>query len=146
MTQIVIQTKLNGVAVNGLADDPEITIVRLDTDAVVVNAAAMTDQGVGGLYRFLFTPLRGIEYSFSIDADPNVNDQVDDRNYFGAFENEQNDTWRDRGLDPGTPKTVDDNGVADDADIDEDIAAGTGEPAIHKDVLTAGNVTTITST
>lgn len=146
MTQIVIQTKLNGVAVNGLTDDPEITIIRLDTDAVVVNAAAMTDQGAGGLYRFLFTPARGLEYSFSVDADPNVTGQVDDRNYFGAFDNEQADTWRDRGLDPANPKTVDDNGVADDADIDEDVAAGTGEPAIHKDVLTVGNVTTISST
>ena len=102
MTDIVIQTKSGGVAVNGLTDDPEITILRLDTDAVVVNAAAMSDQGVGGLYKFFFTPLAGIQYSFSIDADPNATDQVDDRNYFGAIDNERTDLWRDRGLDPST--------------------------------------------
>lgn len=146
MTQIVIQTKLNGVAVNGLTDDPEITILRLDTDAAVVSGAAMTDQGAGGLYRFSFTPVRGLEYSFSVDADPNVTGQVDDRNYFGAIDNERNDMWRDRGLDPAQAKTVDDNGVADDADIDEDVAASGSSPAIHKDVLTVGNVTTITGT
>lgn len=146
MTDIVIQTKSSGVAVNGLTDPPEITILRLDTDAVVVNAAAMSDQAVGGLYKFAFTPLRGVQYSFSVDADPNVTGQVDDRNYFGGFDNEQNDSWRDRGLDPAQAKTVDDNGVADDEDIDEDVAAGVNDPAIHKDVITVGNVTTITST
>ena len=146
MSDIVIQTKSGGVAVNGLTDPPEITILRLDTDAVVVNAAAMSDQGAGGLYKFAFTPTAGLQYSFSIDADPNATDQVDDRNYFGAIDNEQNDVWRDRGLDPSNPKTVDDNGIADDADIDEDVAAGTNDPLIHKDTLTVGNVTTITRT
>ncbi len=146
MTDIVIQTKSGGVAVNGLTDDPEITILRLDTDAVVVNAAAMTDQAVGGLYKFAFTPVAGLQYSFFIDADPNATDQVDDRNYFGALDNEQNDQWRDRGLDPANPKTVDDNGVPDDEDIDEDVPAGTNDPLIHKDTVTVGNVTTITRT
>lgn len=146
MTDIVIQTKLMGVAVNGLTDPPEITIVRMDTDAVVVNAAAMTDQAVGGLYRFQFTPVAGLNYSFSVDADPNVTGQVDDRNYFGGFDNELNDTWRDRGLDPAVPKTIDDNNVPGDADIDEDVAAGTQSPLIHKDVITAGDVTTVTRT
>lgn len=146
MTQVVIQTKLNGVAVNGLTDPPEITILRLDTDAAVVSGAAMTDQGAGGLYRFTFAPVAGLEYSFSVDADPNVTGQVDDRNYFGAIDNEQNDIWRDRGLDPGSAKTVDDNGVPDDADIDEDVAADADSPLIHKDVLTVGDVTTITRT
>ena len=146
MTDIVIQTKLNGVAVNGLADPPEITVLRLDTDAVVVNAAAMSDQGAGGLYKFDFTlAVAGIKYSFSVDADPNVTGQVDDRYYFGAFDSEINDMWRDHGLDPANAKTVDDNNVPGDADIDEDVAAGSG-PVIHKDVITAGDVTTITRT
>jgi hypothetical protein len=144
MTDIVIQTKSGGVAVNGLTDPPEITILRLDTDVAVVTGAAMSDQAAGGLYKFAFLPIAGVHYSFSVDADPNVIDQVDDRSYFGAFNNESNDVWRDRGLDPGTAKTVDDNGIADDADIDEDVAADADSPAIHKDVLTAGNVTTVT--
>ena len=146
MTQIVLQVKNGGVAVNGLVDDPEITIIRLDTDAVVVNAAAMTDQGAGGLYRFSFTPVAGLEYSFAIDADPNATDQVDERNAFGAIDNEQNDIWRDRGLDPAQAKTVDDNNVPGNADIDEDVLASGSSPLIHKDVLTAGDVTTITRT
>jgi hypothetical protein len=146
MTDIVIQTKLNGAVVNGLAADPDITIVRLDTDAVVVNAVDMSDQGVGGLYKFDFTgAVAGLRYSGFVDADPLNTGQVDDRYYILAFDTEQNDIWRDRGLDPANAKTVDDNGVADDADIDEDVAAGDGA-TIHKDVLTAGNVTTITRT
>ena len=71
--------------------------------------------------------------------------QVDDRYYFGAFDSEINDMWRDHGLDPANAKTVDDNNVPGDADIDEDVAAGSG-PVIHKDVITAGDVTTITRT
>lgn len=146
MTDIVAQMKSSGVAVNGLTDPPEITILRLDTDAVVVNAAAMSDQGAGGLYKFDFTlAVAGVRYSFSIDADPNVTGQVDDRNYFGAFDTEQNDIWRDHGLDPANAKTVDDNNVPGDADIDEDVAAGDGA-LIHKDVITVGDVTTITRT
>jgi len=139
MTDIVIQTKSGGVAVNGLTDPPEITILRLDTDAVIVNAAAMADQGTGGLYKYLgFTPIAGIPYSFSVDADPNVIDQVDDRNYFGAFDNEQNDIWNDRGLNPGVVKTITE--VTLGADYDEAVAAPT---AIAKDVTKVGAVTTI---
>lgn len=139
MTDIVIQTKLSGVAVNGLTDPPEITILRLDTDAVIVNAAAMTDQGTGGLYKFLnFVPVAGINYSFSVDADPNVTGQVDDRNYFGGFDNEQNDIWNDRGLNPSVVKTITENTVGE--DYDEAVAAPT---AIAKDVTKVGAVTTI---
>ena len=42
--------------VNGLADTPEIEIIRGDTGAVVVASTAMVDLGVGGWHRFLFTP------------------------------------------------------------------------------------------
>ena len=138
MTDIVIQTKSGGVAVNGLADPPEITILRLDTDAVIVNAAAMSDQAAGGLYKFVFTPVAGLEYSFSVDADPNVTGQVDDRNYFGAIDNEQNDIWNDRGLNPSIVKTITE--VTLGTDYDEAVAAPT---AIAKDVTKVGAVTTI---
>jgi hypothetical protein len=143
MTDIVAQMTLAGVPVNGLADDPEITILRLDTDVAVVTSAAMVDQGGNGLYKFAFTAgVAGVAYSFAIDADPSVTGQVGIRTLGGAFNNEVRDIWRDRGLDPAAAKTVDDNGVADDADIDEDVAAGSG-PAIHKDVLTVGTATTV---
>lgn len=138
MTDIVIQTKSGGVAVNGLADPPEITILRLDTDAVIVNAAAMSDQAAGGLYKFAFTPVAGLQYSFSVDADPNTTDQVDDRNYFGAVDNERNDIWNDRGLNPSVVKTITEVTLGE--DYDEAVAAPT---AIAKDVTKVGAVTTI---
>ena len=146
MTDIAVRTTLNGAPVNGLTDDPEITIERVDTGAAVVTNAAMTDQGANGLYTFTFTPVAGLRYSFLIDADPNATSQVDERYSDGAFDQELNDMWRDRGLDPAVPKTVDDNGIPDDVDIDEDVAAGSQSPLIHKDVLTVGDVTTVTRT
>ena len=143
MTDIAVTVTSAGAPANGLTDDPEITITRLDTDVDVVSGAAMTDTGSNGKYKFAFTPVAGIQYSFLIDADPSATGQVDVRYFDGSFDNEQNDMWNDRGLNPSVPKTVDDNGVADDADIDEDVAAPT---SIHKDVLTVGNVTTISRT
>ena len=145
MTDIAFTATLAGAPVNGLTDDPEIRIRRLDTGALVVTDDAMTDVGADGLHTYSFAPVAGLRYSFLIDADPNGSGQTDVRYFDGAFTNEINDLWRDNGLDPSDPKTVDDNGVADDADIDEDVAAGSG-PAIHKDVITAGTVTTITRT
>lgn len=144
MSDICVRVTSSGAPANGLTDDPEITIERADTGAAVVSGAAMTDQGANGLYTFAFTPTRGLNYCFIIDADPNDTGQTDRRYYDGAFNNEGNDVWRDRGLDPASPKTVDDNGVADDADIDEDVAASGNDPLIHKDTVTVGNVTTIT--
>lgn len=141
MTDIALTTTLAGVPVNGLADPPEITITRLDTDADVIAGVAMTDTGANGKYKFAFVPVAGLMYSFLIDADPIAAGQVDVRFHDGAFDNEQSDVWHDRGLNPAIPKTIDDNGVPDDADIDEDVAAAT---SIHKDVLTVGDVTTVT--
>ena len=146
MSDVAVRVTASGLPVNGLTDDPEITINRVDTGAAVVSGSAMTDQGSGGLYTFNFTPVAGLRYSFIIDADPNVTGQVDERYFDGAFDNEVNDMWRDQSLDPTNPKTVDDNAIPDDVDIDEDVAAGGGDPAIHKDVLTVGSVTTITRT
>ena len=148
MATIRATITVSGTPTNGLTDDPEITIRRLDTGAAVVTGSPMTDEGADGLYTFDFTPVAGLLYSFLIDADPNANGNVPsfERYYDGAFDNEVNDMWRDRALDPSFAKTIDDNGVADDADIDEDVAAGGNSPAIHKDVLTVGNVTTATRT
>lgn len=143
MTDITLTATLNAAPVNGLTDDPEISIIRLDTDTVVVTDDAMTDTGALGKYRYSFTPVAGVRYAALIDADPQATGQTDVRYHEASFDNELNDVWRDQGLDPANAKTVDDNGVADDADIDEDVAGGT---TIHKDVITAGNVTTITRT
>lgn len=143
MTDIVVQTTLGGVAVNGLVDDPEITILRVDTDAVVVNADTMSDQAACGLYKYAFTPIQGIEYSFCIDADPNATGQVDTRTYGGAFNNELNDIWRDRGLDPVNPKTITENTVGEDYD---EAVGGAGEVPIAKDTTKIGSVTTIDRT
>ena len=143
MTDIAVHVTNNGAPVNALADPPEITIQRVDTGAEVVADSAMTDRTTRGLYTFSFTNVAGLRYSFLIDADPNATGQVDKRFFSGAFDNELNDVWRDQGLDPSNAKTVDDNNVPDDADIDEDVAGGT---TIHKDVLTVGSVTTITRT
>ena len=147
MTDIVVRTTLNGAPVNGLTDDPEITIQRVDTGAAVVTDDAMTDTGVEGAYTYSFQGVAGLRYSFIVDADPSATGQVDERYYDGAFDNELNDVWRDQGLDPANAKTVDDNNVPGNADIDEDVAAVGGDsPTIHKDVITAGDVTTITRT
>lgn len=144
MTDIVIQTKLNGVAVNGLAADPDITIVRLDNDAVVVTADDMSDQGVGGLYRYSFTAgVVGIKYSFSVDADPGATGQVDDRYYFGAFDNEIRDLWNDHGLNPINSKTITE--VTEGEDYDEAVTDA-GGPNIAKDVTKVGAVTTLDRT
>ena len=144
MTTIVVQTTLNGVEVNGLADDPEITIHRLDTDAAVVTDVAMSDVGGCGLYKFTFTPIRGVRYGFCIDADPLATGQVDTRTFGGIFDHELTDIWRDRGLDPTVPKTITENTVGE--DYDEAVAAGADSPAIAKDTTKVGAVTTIDRT
>ena len=85
MTDITLTTTLNDVPVNGLVDDPEITITRLDTDVEVISDTAMTDVGARGLWKYNFTPLTGVNYSFLIDADPNDTGQVDVRHFDGVF-------------------------------------------------------------
>lgn len=141
MTTIAINTTLAGVPVNALTTAPSITIRRMDTGVVVSGPTAMTDAGADGLYTTTFTGVAGLEYSFLIDADPLVAGQVDVRYFNGTFDLQLTDLWRDSGLDPSNSKTVNDNGIADNSDIDEDVAGGV---TIHKDVLTVGNVTTIT--
>lgn len=131
--------------VNGLADDPEITVRRGDTGAVVAGPSNMTDLGGGGFYRFVFTPsIAGLDYAADIDADPNVTGQVPDGNryYASAFDDELDEVWRDRGLDPGNDKSVTENTAETDY---TELEAGAGA-TIQKDLVKVGAVTTITRT
>ena len=141
MTDIVIQVTLNGEATNALADTPEMTIIRLDTDAIVVNADGMNDVGNGGLYSYQFTGgIAGVRYGFSADADPNETGQTDVRFYGGAFDNEVRDIWNDRGLNPSQSKTITE--VTEGEDYDEAVTDPDG-PNIAKDTTKVGAVTTI---
>jgi hypothetical protein len=138
---------INGTSgpVNGLADDPEITIRRGDTFAIVAGPANMSDVGAGGFYRFLFTPtVPGLDYLADIDADPNVTGQVPNGNryYAVSFDDQQDELYRDRGLDPVNVKTTTENTAK--TDYTEAVAGG-GAP-ITKQSVKAGNVTTTTRT
>lgn len=141
MTDIVIQTKLNGVIVNGLTDPPEITIFRVSDNNLEVNAAAMSDVTDGGLYKFSFTSHSpGEKFMFSVDADPSATGQTDDRFYSGVFDNEVRDIWNDRGLNPAQSKTITE--VTEGEDYDEAVTDAEG-PNIAKDTTKVGAVTTI---
>lgn len=131
--------------VNGLADDPEITIYRGDTGAVVQAATAMQDLGAGGFYRFVFTPsIAGLDYAADIDADPLATGQVPagNRYYAAAFDDQQDELWRDFGLDPANNKTVTENTPKTDY---TELEAGDGA-TIQKDLVKVGAVTTVTRT
>ena len=141
MTDITITTTLANVPVNGLTDEPEINIRRIDTGALVVTAGEMIDRGGDGLYTFNFVPVAGLNYSFLIDADPQVTGQVDIRFFDGTFDNESTDLWNDHGLNPSIPKTVTE--IAARLNYDEDVASPT---SIHKDVTKTGTKTTIQRT
>lgn len=138
MVDIVVRVMNGNVPAPGLADDPEITIRRTDTGAVVLASGAMTDRG-DGLYTRAFVPVRGLAYGFVIDADPNVTGQVPSstRHYDGAFDSELDDIWNDRGLNPSVDKTITENIPG--AKYTE--AAG----AVTKSITKVGVVTTIDS-
>ncbi len=137
MTTLNVTVVLSGAPVNGLVDDPEITI-KINGGATVVTGAAMTDEGSLGAYSYSFTPVAGTDYKFLIDADPNVTGQVDIRYFDGAFNNELNDIWNDRGLNPSVNKTITEN--VSQSDYDEAVASPT---TIDKTVVKVGAVTTI---
>lgn len=140
--RVQVQVTNNSVPVNGLTDDPEITIRRVDSGAIVAGPSAMTDLGGGGGYTFSFTPsVADLAYFFDIDADPNVTGQVTsfERFYGGNFDDRVDELWRDRGLDPATNKTITENTV--DTDYTED-EAGQGAQ-ITKAVTKVAAVTTI---
>ncbi len=131
--------------INGLTDDPVIEIRRGDTGAVVVASTAMTDLGAGGFYRFVFTPtVPALDYAADIDADPLASGQVPaGKRYYGAvFDDQQDELWRDRGLDPANPKTATENTQG--SDYTEAVPAG-GAP-ITKQSVKVGAVTTQTRT
>ncbi len=141
MSQILVQTTLNDAPVNGLAQDPQISIIRTDTDAVVVNAVDMTDTGAFGFYKFDFTGgVAGVEYAASIDADPLASGQVDDRFFNTAFDYEITDLWNDHGLNPDENKTITENTA--NTDYDEAVSP-TDAPDIDKSVVKSGSVTTL---
>jgi hypothetical protein len=143
--EICVRVTNNSAPVNGLADDPEITIVRTDTQAIVAGLAAMVDQGLGGIYTFTYTPTTpDLKYAFNIDADPNVTGQVTafERFYGGCFDDQLDEVWRDRGLDPAINKTITENTVGEDYTEAE---LGDGAP-ITKSVVKAAGVTTINRT
>ncbi len=138
MTDITVDLLASGVPVNGLANVPTISIMRLDTFAVVVAGSAMTDTGALGKYTFPFTPLRGIQYSAQVDADPTNVGQVDTRYHAGSFDREVSDLWKARGLDPNNAKSTTE--ITPKVDYDEDV------DDIHIDQVKAGNVITTSST
>lgn len=131
--------------VNGLPVDPEITVRRGDTGAIVAGPANMTDLGGGGFYRFVFTPtVAGLDYAADIDADPTVTGQVPNgkRYYAAAFDDQRDELWRDRGLDPNNVKDTTENTPK--TDYTEAVPAG-GAP-ISKRSVKVGAVTTTTRT
>lgn len=138
MTEIVVDLLAAGVPINGLGDDPEITIIRLSDLVTVVSGSAMTDVGSLGKYRFQFTGDRGERYTASIDADPIATGQVDLRFFAVSFDREIFDLYRTRGLDPNQPKTTTE--ITEDLDYDEDIGD------IHLDQVKVGDTITTSST
>jgi len=89
MVDIAVNLIKSDVPVNTLATIPVITIRRTDTGAAVVTTAAMSDQGSDGLYTYSFAATDGLNYSFLIDADPVVADQVDTRYHNGALSSDE---------------------------------------------------------
>ena len=138
MTRITICTTLSDAPVNGLAQDPDINIWRTSDDVQVVTAANMTDLGSGGIYYYDFTPVPGEGYMVNIDADPTNSGQTDNKTYCFGFDNETNDIWNDRGLNPSVDKVITEN--TEGTDYTESVAAPT---AITKSVVKSGTTTTI---
>ena len=65
-------------------DLPEIQIRRIDTQAIVQAFTAMTEIGDGN-YSFNFSPSATLDYTYQIDADPNVTGQALPRYFGGSF-------------------------------------------------------------
>jgi len=144
MSTIVIQTTKNGIPINALGDEPEISIVRLDTDVEVVSDDLMDDVGSNGFYKYDFAGgVEGVTYAASIDAAPSADGQTDVRFYSATFDYEITDLWNDHGLNPAVNKTITEN--VPQTDYDEAVAP-TDAPNIDKAVIKAGAVTTINRT
>ncbi len=120
-------------------DVPTIRVRRLDTDALVVTDADMTELG-GGLFKYIYsTPVEGVAFSARADGDPSAAAQVpaNVRYQTGSGDNFAAEVWQNEGLDPGNPKTLDRVSATD---MDEDV------DQIHKDSTTVGTVSTQTRT
>ena len=93
----------------------------------------------------MFTPsIAGLDYAADIDADPLATGQVPagNRYYAAAFDDQQDELWRDFGLDPANNKTVTENTPKTDY---TELEAGDGA-TIQKDLVKVGAVTTVTRT
>lgn len=93
-------------------DIPTIRIRRLDTQALEVTDAAMTEVG-DGVFLFSFAPaVDGIEYSVRADGDPNANDQVPNsiRYRYGQVDNKLAEIHVRQDLDPAEQQTYDNDG------------------------------------
>lgn len=118
---------------------PTIRVRRLDTNALVVTDAAMTEVG-DGVFKYIFpvvAPYKGQSFSGRADGDPTAVTQVPASVRFntGSGDNFAGEVWQNEGLDPNDPKTITVNSATDmDEDVDE----------IHKDSVTVGTTTTQT--
>jgi hypothetical protein len=84
--QIVAHFTKNGVPVVSPANAPTIRIRRIDTGALVVTDAAMTELGDGS-FAYTFTPTDLLEYSIRADGDPTASGQttVQERYAYGSL-------------------------------------------------------------
>lgn len=90
MAELIGHFTSAGAPSTGLADAPEITIRRIDTQASVVSGAAMTEIG-GGSYAYSFTPDAMLNYTILVDGDPSSTGQVDSRYLFGSLSGSEDD-------------------------------------------------------
>lgn len=129
-----------GVPLTSPANAPTIRIRRLDTNALVVTDAAMTEVGDGN-YKYIFTPgVDGIDYVARGDGDPTAAGQVPAgiRYQTDSFNNKEEELWQNEGLDPNNSKVIEE--ITEGSDYDEDVAG------MHKDVTKVGTTTTIDRT
>jgi hypothetical protein len=102
-----------GVPAVGLANVPTVRIRRLDTNALEVTDAAMTEVGDGN-YVFSFAPaVDGIEYSVRADGDPTAVAQVPATHRFqaGQVDNKLAETHVRFDLDPNEQQQYNDDGL-----------------------------------
>ena len=85
-------TQPDGTPLVAPADAPEIQIRRTDTQAIVQAFTAMTEIGDGN-FSFTFAPLSTLEYTFTVDADPNATGQAAPRYFFGAIGGQPDTDW-----------------------------------------------------
>jgi len=101
-----------GVPLTAPGDVPTIRIRRLDTQALEVTDAAMTEVG-DGLYFYSFAPaVDGIEYSVRADGDPAATVQVPAavRYSYGQVDNKLAEMHIRFDLDPNEQQTYDNDG------------------------------------